>query len=144
MRYIILLLCCISLQVQAQPKKPVKKKHRHGPYEPAPPPPILVYVEQRAEFNGGMEALTRYIHSQMRYPEQAREAGIAGKVIVQFVIGTDGNVSDISVLRGIGAGCDQEAVRVVRNMPQWYPAKKNGRAVKSYFILPLVFAFREG
>src|ERR1043166_7932972 len=96
----------------------------------------LVIVEQMPEFAGDMDS---YINSHTQYPEQARSANIDGKVIVRFVVNEDGSVSNVEVVRGIGGGCDQEALRMVRSMPRWKPGKQNGIAVKVYFTLPIKF-----
>lgn len=108
-----------------------------GVVEAAPPPPqIFTYVEQMPEFNGNVQ---EYLGNKLRYPDQAREAGIEGRVIVQFVVNEDGDISDAVVKRGIGGGCDEEALRVVKSMPKWKPGKQNGRPVKVYFTLPISF-----
>lgn len=108
-----------------------------GVVEAAPPPPqIFTYVEQMPEFNGNVQ---EYLGNKLRYPDQAREAGIEGRVIVKFVVNEDGDISDANVVRGIGGGCDEEALRVVKSMPKWKPGKQNGRPVKVYFTLPISF-----
>lgn len=94
------------------------------------------YVEQMPEFTGD---LYQYLSQHVAYPEAARQDGIQGKVFVRFVVNEDGNISDAEVLKGIGGGCDQEALRVVRGMPKWKPGRQNGRTVKVYFTLPIVF-----
>jgi len=99
-------------------------------------PQIYQYVEQMpsAPYSLG-EYLSRNIH----YPDSARKAGIEGRVIVKFVVGESGNISDAQVFRGIGYGCDEEAVRVIKNMPPWKPGKQNGKAVKVYYTQPIAF-----
>lgn len=139
---LILLLCCCVFIAQAQHKTQKKKTHRRygtGVVSAPPPPQIVTHVEQMAEFPGGQTRMLEYINTHLRYPDQAREAGIEGKVLVMFIIDQNGKVSDATVQRGIGGGCDQEALRVVRSMPQWKPAKKDGRAVKSVFVQPVMF-----
>ena len=97
--------------------------------------PLLV-VEQMPVFAGDMN---RFIASIIRYPEQAREANVQGRVLVQFVVNEDGSISNITIEHGIGAGCDEEAARVVKAMPKWKPGKQNGVAVKVYYKLPIKF-----
>ena len=75
------------------------------------------------------------------YPIEAREAGIEGVVFITFVIEIDGSISNIKVLRGIGGGCDDEAVRVIRLMPKWTPGKQNGKEVRVQFNMPIKFSF---
>ena len=83
--------------------------------------------------------ITDYLSKNIRYPEQAKETNTEGRVTLKFVVNEDGAVSDIKVVRGIGAGCDEEAKRVLASMPRWKPGKQNGRAVKVYYTLPIMF-----
>jgi len=110
-----------------------------GVVEAAPAPQVFEFVEQMPEFPGGMEKLNRYLSEKIRYPDEARMANVQGRVIVRFVVNENGEISDVKVQRGIGGGCDEEAVRVVKNMPKWKPGKQNGRAVPVYFTLPIAF-----
>jgi protein TonB len=96
----------------------------------------FVIVEQMPEFQGDM---IEYLSKQLIYPAMARDNNIQGKVIVQFVVNEDGSVSNAKVMRGIGSGCDAEALRVVNGMPKWRPGKQNGKAVKVYYTLPIRF-----
>lgn len=100
---------------------------------------IFTVVEDNPTFPGGETALMRYLSDNMRYPTMAREAGIQGTVFVTFVVERDGSVTDVRILRGIGGGCDEEAVRVVRNMPKWAPGRQRGQAVRVQFNLPIRF-----
>jgi TonB family protein len=86
-------------------------------------------MEILPEFPGGDNARIKYLNDNVKYPPNARERGIQGKVIVSFLVEADGSLSDIKVLKGIGAGCDEEAIRVVENMPKWTPGIQNGNAV---------------
>ncbi|GAA0879981.1 hypothetical protein GCM10009119_29510 [Algoriphagus jejuensis] len=88
---------------------------------------------------GGMEGWSQYLGSNLSYPNQARQMGIEGTVIVLFLINSDGSVSNVEVLRGIGGGCDEEAVRVVENSPKWVPAQQKGQVVNSRMRLPVRF-----
>lgn len=103
---------------------------------------IFYIVESMPEFPGGEEALYNYLSANLRYPTVAREAGITGKVFVAFVVEPDGSVSNIKVLRGIGGGCDEEAIRVVENMPRWVPGKQRGKPVRVHFNLPIKFTLQ--
>jgi protein TonB len=100
---------------------------------------IFTFVEEYPEFPGGDKALKEYIVNNIRYPEVARQSGISGIVYVQFVVEKDGSISDVKVLRGIGGGCDEEAMRVVKSMPKWKPGKQRGQPVRVYFTLPIEF-----
>ena len=100
---------------------------------------IYNVVEQMPRFPGGEQAMFEFIGKNVKYPQEAREKDISGRVFVQFVVEKDGRVSNAEVIRGIGGGCDEEALRVVKAMPKWEPAKQKGEPVRVRFILPLVF-----
>jgi protein TonB len=107
-----------------------------GVVAPPPPPAIFSYVEQMPVSGYDMSA---YLSKNLHYPDAARESNIEGRVLVKFVVNEDGAVSDVQVQRGIGGGCDEEAKRVVAAMPNWKPGKQNGKPVKVYFTLPIMF-----
>ena len=100
---------------------------------------VFVVVEVDPEFPGGMEALYHYLSSNIKYPTQAKQEKIQGTVFVSFVIEKDGSVSNIKVLRDIGGGCGQEAVRVVQQMPKWKPGRQRGQRVRTQYNLPIKF-----
>lgn len=103
--------------------------------------PFLV-VEQMPDFPGGESELYKYLQQNIKYPPMARESGITGTVYVRFIVDKRGNISNVTLLRGIGGGCDEEAIRVVSGMPAWNPGKQNGMAVPVYFTLPVKFILR--
>ncbi len=111
-----------------------------GPGEPAAPE-IFTIVEEQAEFPGGVAEMSKYIRDHLQYPAMAREAGISGKCFLKFVVNENGEISNVEVLKGVPGcqDCDREAVRVVKSMPKWKPAKMTGRSVKCYFNLPINF-----
>lgn len=100
---------------------------------------IFDVVENSPEFPGGMEAWNEYLRKNLKYPTQARRMGIEGTVYVVFVVNTDGTVQDVELLRGIGGGCDEEALRVVKGAPKWTPGKQRGRPVRVRMRLPIRF-----
>ena len=100
---------------------------------------IFTVVESMPEFRGGMSELYPYLQKNMKYPVMAKESGIQGKVYVTFVVERDGSVTDVKVVRGIGGGCDEEAVRVIRGAPKWKPGKQLGQSVKVRMILSITF-----
>jgi len=100
---------------------------------------VQTYVEQMPEFPGGEAALNAYLAKNINYPPMAVENEIQGKVTVSFVVGKDGKIRDVKVEKGIGFGCDEEAKRVVGNMPAWNPGKQNGRAVNVSYRVPVKF-----
>lgn len=100
---------------------------------------IFTVVEDQPTPEGGMAAFYQYVSKNMKYPAQARRMGIEGKVFVQFVVDKDGSITEVEAIKGIGAGCDEEAVRVIQEAPKWKPGKQRGRAVKVRMILPITF-----
>lgn len=107
-----------------------------------PPEPVEivhVIVEEMPSPVGGMSAFYGFLGKAMKYPKQARRMGIEGKVYVQFIIGKEGNITELEVMRGIGAGCDEEALRVLGMAPAWHAGKQRGRPVKVKMIVPIVF-----
>jgi len=100
---------------------------------------IFDVVENSPEFPGGMEAWNQYLSKNLKYPTQARRMGIEGTVYVVFVVNTDGSVQDVELLRGIGGGCDEEALRVVSGAPKWSPGKQRGRPGRVRMRLPIRF-----
>jgi TonB family protein len=101
--------------------------------------PIFDVVETQPEPQGGMAAWNAYLSENLSYPAQAKSAGIEGTVIVVFVVNTDGTISDVDVLRGIGGGADEEAVRVVENAPNWISGKQKDNPVNTRMRLPIRF-----
>lgn len=100
---------------------------------------IFTIVEDQPAPQGGMGAFYQYVAKKLKYPNQARRMGIEGKVFVQFVVDKDGTITDVQAVKGIGAGCDEEAVRVISSSPKWKPGKQRGRPVKVRMILPITF-----
>lgn len=100
---------------------------------------IFSVVEETAAPKGGLPAFYKYIGEKMKYPAQARRMGVEGRVFVQFVIGKDGSINDVKVIKGIGAGCDEEASRVMQGAPSWNAGKQRGKPVKQRYTLPIIF-----
>ncbi|SOE22666.1 outer membrane transport energization protein TonB [Spirosomataceae bacterium TFI 002] len=124
-------------------------------FTPPPPPPpaitkpaglgkpkeeeIFTAVEQQPEFPGGTSEMYKYIGENMKYPAAAQRANISGRVFIKFVVEKDGSIGNIEVLKGIGFGCDEEAMRVIKSMPKWNPGRQNGKNVRVYFTMPVVY-----
>lgn len=104
----------------------------------AQPPnmPPATWVEEMPEFNGD---ITTYLQKTIRYPDAARESNIEGRVTVRFVVNEDGSVTNAQVMKGIGGGCNEEALRVINSMPKWKPGKQGGQLVKVYYTIPISF-----
>ncbi len=100
---------------------------------------VYQIVDETAVPPGGYKKFYQYITENMTYPAQARKAGIEGKVYVQFIVDKNGNLTDVEVVKGIGGGCDREAVRVVAASDQWSPPQLGGKAVRQKIILPITF-----
>ncbi|MBR3427014.1 MAG: TonB family protein [Bacteroidales bacterium] len=100
---------------------------------------IFQIVEEMPAFPGGEQKLMEYVGKNIKYPQIARESGIQGRVFVGFVVEPDGSVSNVKLLRGIGGGCDEEAMRVIKNMPKWKPGKQRGKAVRVSYQIPVMF-----
>lgn len=96
-------------------------------------------VEIPPSFPGGDTELMKYLRDNINYPVAEAEMGVQGKVTIQFVVGRDGNIGDVLVARGVSAGLDKEAMRVVKSMPRWIPGKQGGRAVKVKYFVPVNF-----
>ncbi|UOR04365.1 energy transducer TonB [Hymenobacter aerilatus] len=103
---------------------------------------VYNYVEQMPEPPGGMNALLQYIGKNIKYPAMALRNQVEGKVFVNFVVGPDGSISGVKIQKGIGAGCDEEAMRVISGLPKWTPGKQNGRNVSVSFTVPVTFAIK--
>lgn len=100
---------------------------------------VFVVVEKSPEFPGGDDSLYAFIGRNIKYPEAAKKNKIEGRVFVTFVIEKDGQVSSAKILRDIGGGCGEEALRVVKNMPKWKPGTQRGNPVRVQFNLPIMF-----
>jgi len=101
--------------------------------------PIFTIVEEMPSFPGGDEPRVKFLRDNIVYPQMAKENNIQGTVYVSFVVDSKGKVTDVRLLRGIGGGCDEEAIRVVKLMPPWNPGKQNGKSVRVQFNMPIRF-----
>ncbi|GHA67445.1 energy transducer TonB [Pontibacter akesuensis] len=100
------------------------------------------YVEQMPTFPGGETEMLKYLGKNIRYPAAAQRAGVEGLVVLSFVVSKTGEISEIQVIKNLGAGTDEEAMRVVKTMPKWTPGKQNGRAVPVRYTLPVRFTIK--
>lgn len=100
-------------------------------------------VEERPRFPGGDKAMIDYLIKNIKYPKKAKKNKIEGTVYVTFVVTETGKIDLVTVLKGIGYGCDDEALRVVSSMPEWYPGKQKGKAVKVQQNLPIKFELKD-
>lgn len=102
-------------------------------------PEIFAIVETMPEFPGGKKALEKYFTDNLNYPEAARKTGITGSVMVNFVVETDGSLSNIKITKGIGYGCNEEVLRLIRQMPKWKPGQQKGKSVRVRMTMPVKF-----
>ena len=122
-----------------QPAKSVKKEKASNPDMTPDKNGVYQIVEEMPKFPGGEDALMDYVSKNVVYPKEAQEKGISGRVFVGFIVEKDGSVSDVKVLRGIGGGCDEEAVRVISGLPKWKPGKQEGKPVRVSYQMPINF-----
>lgn len=120
----------VEQQVVVTPEPPKEEKPKPKDDE------IFVAVEQQAQFKGNVN---KWLSSHTNYPQEAADNDIQGRVVVKFCVEKDGSISQVSVLKGVDRSLDREAVRVVKSMPKWQPAKNNGVTVRSWFTLPVTF-----
>ena len=104
--------------------------------------PIVESPTEFPQFHGGYDAMMNYFANNLTYPEAAEIEGIQGRVIVRFVVNTDGSIGDVRVLRSVHKTVDSEAIRLVRNMPKWIPGKLNGKPVRTEFTVPITFRLK--
>ena len=102
-------------------------------------PVSIAMVEQKPSFPGGEAAMYQWLSSNIQYPAVASEEGIQGRVVVEFVVGKDGSITNVKVLRPRHPALDKEAVRVIKSMPKWVPGRNNGQPVKVTYTLPVTF-----
>lgn len=111
-----------------------------GPEAPVVDNMPINIAEVMPEFNGGEEALYKYLANHVKYPQLALENGLEAKLYVQFIVNKNGSISDVKVLNPEGYGFDKEATRVIKAMPNWKPGKQAGRKVRVYYVIPINFA----
>ena len=100
-------------------------------------------VDQMPEFAGGMSALIDYLSTNIKYPQDAIKQNLSGRVMVMFVVETDGSISNVKVAKNVFPSLDAEAVRVVKAMPKWIPGRHKGKIVRVNYIVPIVFSIKK-
>ena len=100
---------------------------------------IFTVVEDLPEFTGGHKELEKFLKENLRFPDEARKTNISRTVYVRFVVEKSGRLNHIEIIRGVGYGCDEEAIRLVKAMPKWKAGKQRGKPVRVQFILPVKF-----
>ncbi len=107
--------------------------------EPAPKIDYVTHVEEMPTFPGGSEAFMQHVAKSIHYPVIAIRTGTEGKIFVSFIVNKDGSIRDVQLLKSIGAGCDEEALRVIKEMPRWNPGRQNGNPVNVKISVPIIF-----
>ena len=123
---VLAILLMVNTNAMAQNKKKANDK-------------VLEKAEVMPQFPGGDQAMMDFVAKNVQYPEEAKEKEISGRVLVGFIVEKDGSISDVKVVKGIGGGCDEEAVRVVKAMPKWKPGKEKGKPVRVSYMMPFTF-----
>ena len=123
---VLAILLMVNTNAMAQNKKKANDK-------------VLEKAEVMPEFPGGEQAMMKFVADNVQYPQEARDKEISGRVLVSFIVEKDGSIAEVKVVKGIGGGCDEEAVRVVKAMPKWKPGMDKGKPVRVHYMLPLIF-----
>ena len=132
----LFLMCAMAVMclVTAYAQKTVVSQSNQSVYDE---------VEVMPEFPGGMQAMIEYLNTNIKYPKDAIKQEVGGRVMVMFVVETDGSLSNVRVARKVFPSLDAEAVRVVKSMPKWKPGKEKGRPVRVNFTMPIVFSIKK-
>ena len=123
---VLAILLMVNTNAMAQNKKKANDK-------------VLEKAEVMPEYPGGDQAMMDFVAKNVQYPQEARDKEISGRVLVSFIVEKDGSIADVKVVKGIGGGCDEEAVRVVKAMPKWKPGKDKGKPVRVSYMMPFTF-----
>ena len=123
---VLAILLMVNTNAMAQNKKAANDK-------------VLEKAEVMPEYPGGDQAMMDFVAKNVQYPQEARDKEISGRVLVSFIVEKDGSITEVKVVKGIGGGCDEEAVRVVKAMPKWKPGKDKGKPVRVSYMMPFTF-----
>ena len=123
---VMAVLLMVNTNAMAQNKKAANDK-------------VLEKAEVMPEYPGGDQAMMDFVAKNVQYPQEARDKEISGRVLVSFIVEKDGSITEVKVVKGIGGGCDEEAVRVVKAMPKWKPGKDKGKPVRVSYMMPFTF-----
>ncbi|CAG5008111.1 hypothetical protein DYBT9275_04195 [Dyadobacter sp. CECT 9275] len=133
----------VETETPADNEKKSSKLNARVTSQPSPQK-VFTVVEEQPEFPGGIKAMYDFLGRNVHYPEAAAKANVSGRVFLSFVVSETGEISDILVLKGIGFGCDEEAVRVLKSFPKWVPGKQGGLPVNVRYNLPINFELTDG
>jgi TonB family protein len=130
-----------AVEKKAPEKKPVETQPVVAK-ETSDPSRVFDVVEEMPKFPGGDEGMMQFLNSEVKYPKEALEKGTQGRVVVTFIVNTDGSVSNPKVVKSVDPELDAEAIRVVNAMPKWTPGKQNGHVVRVKFTIPVTFRLK--
>jgi periplasmic protein TonB len=122
--------------------EPVVEKQKDIIEEPIAQDVTFMIAEEMPAYPGGESERQKFLTDNIQYPPQAAEIGLQGTIYLEFVVDSKGNITNVKILRGIGSGCDEEAVRVIKMMPQWHPGKQNGKPVRVLYHMAIGFQLR--
>lgn len=131
---VLLVVVFVPAGANAQDKK-VKKAQTHK--DTTADDKVYKVCEQMPTYEGDDAALMKYLGENLKYPEEAKERGQQGRVVVGFIVEKDGSLTDVKVLRSVDRALDAEALRVVKGMPKWIPGRQNGQCVRVRYLLPI-------
>ena len=123
---VLAILLMVNTNAMAQNKKKANDK-------------VLEKAEVMPEFPGGEQAMMKFVAENVQYPEEAKEKEISGRVLVSFIVEKNGSINEVKVMKGIGGGCNEEAVRVISAMPKWKPGKQEGKPVRVSYMMPITY-----
>jgi TonB family protein len=139
------LLAAISFKAFSQEQSKSKKEPEQNLFKPVgeiDTSTVFKSLDEMPEFKGGQQGLTNYLKSNIVYPGDAKQKNIQGRVVVKFVVCTDGSLCDEQIIKSVDSSLDKEVLRVVKSMPNWKPGRKQGQNVKAYYTLPVSFKFQ--
>ena len=120
-------------------KAPAQAQQQKGNTEPQD---VFDVVEDMPQYPGGMQAMLSFLQENITYPKDAQEKKISGRVLVTFVVEKDGSISNVETVKSVFPSLDEEAVRIVKAMPNWKPGKQNGKVVRVKYTLPISFSLK--
>ncbi|MET4107061.1 energy transducer TonB [Hymenobacter sp. UYP22] len=136
----LLPLACIQAQAHTVSLEDSTPASLAGTSSPTPAaPPVYHTADEMPSFPGGAEAFQKFLRKELHYPDAALRSGISGRVFVRFIITAEGRIRDAEVVKGLGSGLDEEALRLVRIMPWWTPGRVSGQPVWMSYTMPIIF-----
>ncbi len=130
---------CYKTSIVKSDTNEIKTIHQTFKKDTVSFPMCYIGIEEQPAYPGGNDSCLNFIKNNLQYPINAKQNNIQGTVYVRFVVEADSSLTEIKVIRGIGYGCDEEAIRIIKLMPKWISGKQNGKAVRAFYTLPIAF-----